>query len=95
MRVGSTLNVLQARAIEWHATSPRTRLGLIAFGVGIAEMLEPAEHLLPLGVTIRLLYASRTYHSMLYRQRLCALLQGVPSDLSNTAPGLTRKRRWW
>ena len=61
--------------------SPRASdtVGLIAFGVGIAEMLEVAEMLLEAGSTVRLLYASRNTQQIIYRDVLHALLLKYPS----------------
>lgn len=77
LRVGDSLHVLQTRTMPWPASRP-ARVGMVAFGVGVAEMLEPAEALLAQGSTVALLYAARTRRALLYRRRLCALLEAFP-----------------
>ena len=53
LRVGASLHVLEGRSLGWAEAAP-ARLGLIAFGVGIAECLEPAELALERGGSVAL-----------------------------------------
>ena len=55
------------------------RAGFVAFGVGIAECLEPMEELLHGGAEVRLLYASRDRASVVHMAELSALLAAHPT----------------
>ena len=75
--VGSKVWIPQVRSVGW-AVPLRSiqKVGLVAFGVGIAEMLEPLEHVL-LGsseVEVRLIYATRNEKQIIYRPWLRRLL---------------------
>ena len=73
--LGHTLHVPETRAIDWaRSPSAAMRVGLVAFGVGIAECVEPVERLLAEGAEVRLLTASRHEGQLLYRERLHGLL---------------------
>jgi hypothetical protein len=79
--VGSFVAIPQVRAARWSVWPPSQarRVGLIAFGVGIAEVLEPLQLLLAEpAAEVRLVYASRSSHSVLYRARLRRLLAAYP-----------------
>ena len=69
--------------MDWAVVpSPRLRIGLIAFGVGIVECLVPAAALLAAGAEVRLVYANRHERQMAYRKRLRQLLAAYPQTLS-------------
>ena len=73
--VGSLAHIPEVRSLPWAVPKERaSRVGMIAFGVGIVECLEPAELLLDAGAQVRLLYASRTARQILYRKELRSLL---------------------
>ena len=75
--VGTPVAIPQVRAASWAIWPPSRlrRVGFIAFGVGIAEVLEPLQLLLAESeAEVRLVYASRSSHSILYRHRLQRLL---------------------
>ena len=83
MAVGSAVHVPQTRTMSWAvAPADAHRVGLVAFGVGLAECLEPLEILLAAGAEVRLIYASRYARQILLRRELCALLKAYPSTLT-------------
>jgi ferredoxin-NADP reductase len=83
--VGTPVAVPQVRSARWAIWPPSQakRVGLIAFGVGIAEVLDPLQTLLAESMAeVRLLYASRSRHAILYRHRLQRLLTAHPRRLT-------------
>ena len=78
--VGEAVYVPQVRSMGWSATPAQIAtdarpVGMLAFGVGIAEMLEPAAMLLAEGAReVRVVYASRDAGSILLQQELRGLL---------------------
>ena len=83
MAVGSAVHVPQTRTMSWAvAPSHARRVGVVAFGVGLAECLEPLEVLLAAGAEVRLIHASRLARQILLRRELCALLEAYPSTLA-------------
>lgn len=81
LHVGALIHVPHTRTIPWLLTPSgfsTAHVGLIAFGVGIAEVIEPAQLLLTGGATVSLVYASRARSSILYRERTCRLLRAHP-----------------
>ena len=73
--VGASALVPQTRRIEWAVSAAQaTRVGMVAFGVGIVECLEPLELLLAAGAEVRLVYASRRARDVLYAATLRELL---------------------
>lgn len=79
--IGTPVAVPQVRAARWAVWPPSRakRVGLIAFGVGIAEVLDPLHVLLAESTAeVRLVYASRSRHAILYRHRLQRLLAAHP-----------------
>ena len=73
--VGDWALVPQTRRIEWAVPAAQaTRVGMVAFGVGIVECLEPLELLLAAGAEVRLVYASRRARDVLYAATLRDLL---------------------
>jgi ferredoxin-NADP reductase len=83
LAVGDWLHVPEVRAME-SAMSPHEvrRAGMVAFGVGVVECLEPLEHLLAAGAQVRLVVAMRYTHERLYDEELRRLLAAHPSSLS-------------
>jgi ferredoxin-NADP reductase len=73
--VGESVHVPQTRTVPFaEAPAGVRRAGMVAFGVGIAECLEPMEELLRAGAEVRLLYASRDEASIVHAEELRALL---------------------
>jgi ferredoxin-NADP reductase len=82
--VGTFVEVPETRAMLWSSSlspSPR-RVGMVAFGVGMAECLEPLELLLTAGAEVRLLTAYRREPEILYRERLRELLDAHGARLT-------------
>ena len=80
LRVGDSVHVPQTRGLRWVAPPAHVkRAGFVAFGVGIAECLEPMEELLHGGAEVRLLYASRDRASVVHMAELSALLAAHPT----------------
>ena len=82
--VGQSIEVPQVRALAWAIAPERARrIGLIAFGVGVYECLEPIEMLLAHGhAHVRLVYASRSEAAILYRDLLRRMLREYPTRFS-------------
>ena len=85
LAVGATLHVPETRALRWAvAPAEAVSVGMVAFGVGIAECLEPAEMILAASGVARvtLVYANRHASQILYHDRLRALLADHPRRLA-------------
>ena len=88
-RVGTLVEVPETREMLW-SSAPHgaggdplsRRVGMVAFGVGMAECLEPLELLLSAGAEVRLLTAVRHESQILYRERLRELLRTHGARLS-------------
>ena len=90
LAMGTLVGCQRQRRCSGHATvqvSPLSRrVGMVAFGVGMAECLEPLELLLSAGAEVRLLTAVRHESQILYRERLRELLMHtVHASVSGTA----------
>jgi len=84
--IGALVHVPEVRSMRW-ATAPAVakRVGLVAYGVGIAECLEPIELLLASGATdVRLVTSNRREEQILHRERLRALLLAHPGRFAVT-----------
>lgn len=81
--LGGYAAVPQTRRMEW-TVAPETarRVGMVAFGVGIVECLEPLALLLAAGAEVRVVYASRSERQLLYTAELRELLAAHAPRLS-------------
>jgi len=80
--IGSAIHVPETRTMEWAVKPTMTRrVGIVAFGVGIAECLDVMEILLEAGAEVRLVYANRNERQILYRSQLQHWLRAYPSTL--------------
>lgn len=81
--IGDFAHVPELREMHW-AVAPMEalRVGLVAFGVGIAECLEPAELLLAAGAQVRFVTSNRREGQILYRERLREWLAAQPERFS-------------
>ena len=83
--VGDKVHVPEIRSLGWsQPPSDVTKVGMVAFGVGIAEMIEPIQMVLSQspGAEVKLIYASRNENQILYRENLRELLAEYPARLS-------------
>jgi ferredoxin-NADP reductase len=86
--VGEVVNVPAFRSMSW-SMEPRQiaaqerAVGMIAFGIGIAEVIEPAEMLLAAGAKqVRLLYANRNARGMVMHPDVQRLIREYPDRMS-------------
>ena len=81
--VGHALHIPGIRALGWsRQPAAVVRAGMVAFGVGIAEVYGPASIVLAAGGEVRLVYASRTEQQVLLREELTRLRAKYPTRLS-------------
>jgi len=74
--VNDYVHVPEIRALDWWRDSKR--VGLVCFGVGITECLEPAKLLLQEGAEVRILYANRHSDDPILLDELRVLLVEYP-----------------
>lgn len=77
VEVGSSIDVSEIRAWDYHHSSRRT--AMVCFGVGITECLGISEVLLARGAEVRMVYASRDPAQVLLLAELRGVLNANPT----------------